>query len=361
MKKIILWIVCWFLFQTITFATDACDKFVPKEVNFVWKATIAANFRDFPCTTKSSVFWATKIGQTFQVVRKVDGYYEVLLENGKKYWIWDQAIIKIDTVVKPSVNTYQFTLADTRIIRKIVNQVQSLIDKSGFRMKRLFENRLTDILQRTNLTQRVRAILEEIQEEVWKIEDEIIISTPEIPKAIIWDSYSIPNVDIAQVKSTWLGWYNSGRVSEKNGLKDYSYDSRLEKTALEWSQIAQSRGEMTHKRSSWDVYYDYNKITSWFKNRWVVCENIYRVTHSENIWWGSYSCKDGECTDELIKSIRSTYDYYMAEKYKDYKAHYESVVNKYFTKIGLGIVVEEMSNNQYKYYLTVHYCTNILD
>jgi hypothetical protein len=43
------------------------------------------------------------------------------------------------------------------------------------------------------------------------------------------------------------------------------------------------RGEITHKRNEGDVYYDYDKITSWFKDRGVVCKNIYGVTHTENI------------------------------------------------------------------------------
>jgi hypothetical protein len=47
----------------------------------------------------------------------------------------------------------------------------------------------------------------------------------------------------------------------------------------------------------------------------------------------------------------------MAEKDKAYKAHYNSIMNKYFKEIGLGIAVDRSTH---KYYLTVHYGTEII-
>ena len=74
----------------------------------------------------------------------------------------------------------------------------------------------------------------------------------------------------------------------------------------------------------------------------------------ENIGWGTYSCSDTECTDELLKSVKTTYAFFMSEKGRKYSPHYDSIVNPNYRIIGLGIVVDEKRG---KYYLTVHYGT----
>ena len=45
----------------------------------------------------------------------------------------------------------------------------------------------------------------------------------------------------------------------------------------------------------------------------------------------------------------------MSEKGKAYDAHYRSIVQPVFTKIGLDIIVVP---EEYRYYLTVHYITD---
>jgi hypothetical protein len=50
----------------------------------------------------------------------------------------------------------------------------------------------------------------------------------------------------------------------------------------------------------------------------------------------------------------------MSEKNKTYKPHYNSIVNDYFTEIWVWIDVSEISTWYYRYYLTIHYCTEIL-
>ncbi len=179
------------------------------------------------------------------------------------------------------------------------------------------------------------------------------------------------NVDMARVRATWLGWYNDARatsLASDSGapLSAYTYHEQLNRSAIAWSEANKAKGMMDHKRSPGDAYYDYSKITAWFEDLGLVFKNVNRVTHTENIGWGVFHCSKasaiggstygGDCTDDLISSIRTTFDFYMAEKDQAYKAHYNSVMNKYFKEIGLGIAVDVAAR---KYYLTVHYGTEI--
>jgi len=163
------------------------------------------------------------------------------------------------------------------------------------------------------------------------------------------------NVDMARVRATWLQWYNEARVAD--GLYAYTYNHQLDRSAIAWSETNKAKGVMDHKRSPGDAYYDYAKITAWFADLGLVFKNVNRVTHTENIGWGIYHCSKSDCTDDLIKSIRTTFDFYMAEKDQAYKAHYNSVMNAYFKEIGLGIAIDPVSG---KYYLTTHYGTEII-
>lgn len=71
-----------------------------------------------------------------------------------------------------------------------------------------------------------------------------------------------------------------------------------------------------------------------------------------------YSCKSTDCTDALIKAIRSTYDMYLREKNKKSRPHYNALINKNFRVMGLGVVIDEKAKT---YYLTVHYGTEVVE
>jgi uncharacterized protein YkwD/predicted DNA-binding antitoxin AbrB/MazE fold protein len=162
------------------------------------------------------------------------------------------------------------------------------------------------------------------------------------------------NIDMGKVRATWLKWYNDARAAA--GLYAYTYNDQLNRSAITWSETCKARGYMDHKRSPGDAYYDYNKITAWFADLGLVFKNVNRVTHTENIGWGMYKCSKADCTDDLITAIRTTFDFYMAEKGTASHAHYDSVMNAYFKEIGLGIAIDETNG---KYYLTTHYGTEI--
>jgi hypothetical protein len=141
-------------------------------------------------------------------------------------------------------------------------------------------------------------------------------------------------VDMTRVRSEWLGWYNSTRTSMWLGT--YSYDGRLDLTAKDWNIVfAAGKWLNHHRRSSTDSYYNFTKISTWFADRWVEAKVAGGATTTENVWYGYYRCSQSDCTDELIASIRSTYDFFMSEKGKSYDAHYRSIVQPHFTKLGL--------------------------
>jgi len=199
----------------------------------------------------------------------------------------------------------------------------------------------------------------EMAEMIWRIlenkSDQESVTISELNNPCYPLGEDVPsNIDIARVRSTWLGWYNGVRA--KAGLTAYKYNEQLNRSAIAWSEQSKIKGYMDHKRNPGDSYYDYYKIAAWFKDLGLEFRNVYRVTFTENIGWGPYKCSKTDCTDDLISAIRYTFDFYMAEKDKSYKPHYESVMNKYFNEIGLGIAIDEKAG---KYYLTVHYGTEI--
>jgi len=158
------------------------------------------------------------------------------------------------------------------------------------------------------------------------------------------------NIDMNKIRDTWLGWNNETR--KLLGLSEYSINSELNISATVWSETSKLRGYMDHKREGQTEYYDFYKIRDWFKD--VVGIEFENDLFTENIAWGVYDCDsaDPDCTQYLIDKIRYSYDFFIAEKGEDYSPHYDSIVNKYFKIIGLGIAIDEKAH---KYYLTVHY------
>lgn len=381
MKKIILVLVLVFLFfgKLDTFATDACDRLVPQYAKFIWKATMASNLRSYPCVYKSTVHGASKVWDIYEIISKVDWWYQIKISDWTIYRIWDRAISKTSEIVveeepinepiKENIeqNTgYTLNLKDKVLVNKFVYKMNKVIQIKWLSYRNALALKISDFIDNWDYSDRLVAILDEIIEQIINIEmiseqgkTEKNIESVSEGKNIEVHTYYLKDIDISKVKNTWIWWYNAVRKEE--WVNYYSYDPKLESTALNWSKIAKSRWEISHKRNTWDVYYDYDKITSWFKYRWVVCKNIYRATHTENIWYWSFKCSDGECSDELIASIRSTFDFYMSEKWTSNDAHYRSIIHKYFTKMWLWITIEDRGSWYYKYYLTVHYCTELID
>ncbi len=164
----------------------------------------------------------------------------------------------------------------------------------------------------------------------------------------------IPHVDDQEIVRTWMNWVNGLRL-ERN-LEPYSIDRQLTRTAQSWAEHAEQSGTITHKRAGQTAYYDYNRMEDWFASLDLSFKNVNRITFTENIGWGVYNCTKEECTGDLIKALRTTFDMYVAEKDKASKAHWNSMVNPEFRLAGVGISIGEKSG---RYYFTAHYGTAI--
>ncbi len=168
----------------------------------------------------------------------------------------------------------------------------------------------------------------------------------------VYEPESYDGIDMEKVKNTWLSWTNEARANQ--GLGAYGWSGDLDRTATIWSEASRAKGYMDHKRSGQTAYYDYDRIENWFADQGVTFENWGGITFTENIGHGPYSCSDDECTDELIRAIRYTFDYFMSEAGQAYRPHYNSIMNSKFQKIGFGLVLTDS-----QYYFTVHYGTAV--
>lgn len=161
---------------------------------------------------------------------------------------------------------------------------------------------------------------------------------------------TIPKVDLARVRTTWLALHNAERTTKS--LTAFTYSSALEWTATTWAKHLADIGKATHVRQSTDGYYSYDSIKQRFIDQWIVFatkEKNGQPLFTENLWRGYYTCKKTDCTDDFIKAIKTTRTFFMSEKGKTSKPHYNAIVGN-FSTIGLGIAL--IGN---KYYLVTHY------
>ncbi len=253
--------------------------------------------------------------------------------------------------------SYDLTDKDKEIIDKKTKDIRSIIDNKWENIAYKYIFAINSSIKKLDKESSKAVILSKIQENITsylKEKNKKIENTNNI------EYYSDFWIDINKVREKWLWYYN--KVRTNLWRNSYSYEEKLNKTAKEWSDTSLEKWVMSHKRNENDSYYDYNKINSWFKERWVVCENINRVTFTENIWKWYYTCKKWlVCTDELINWTKEIFDMYMSEKNQKYKAHYESIVRKEFNKIWLWISIKKLNENDYEFYITTHFCTKIKD
>jgi len=177
-----------------------------------------------------------------------------------------------------------------------------------------------------------------------------------------WSSFSwvvasgmtIPNVDLAKVREVWLALHNEERTSK--WLTPFAYSLDLERTASTWANHLATLRTVTHRRKSTDDYYSYASIKAWFINQWIVFssqEVAGQSLFTENIWWNMYKCTKTDCTDDFIKAIKKSRTFFMSEKGKSYKPHYNAIVGNFST---IGLWVALVGN---KYYLVSHYTQDL--
>ena len=387
MKKYIIFtlIICyWFLsFYQWASAIDMCwkkddssglEKY-SETVGFIWKITQWVNIRDYPCVNASIVLWTAKVWETYDTTHKLHWWYGVSLSNGQTWWVWDQAIQNTGKTITTIKSENTLSAQDKILVKKVNEKIEAIIEVKGTAIKNILLVKLKQVLAKIKENTRMNIIIQalidhtanieipqpEIKTEVPVEEEETVTSentnSTSANKTIETTSDSLISIDESKVRQNWIGWYNSYRQSL--WLHNYSYDSQLDVTSLDWSKLAKERWELSHRRDTWDSYYDYTKIESWLKDRGVSCKNVSRATYTENIWWGTFSCSDWDCTEELSNGIKKTYDFFLSEKDDDYQPHYKAIIHTYFKKVGLGIVVTETRKDYYNFYLTTHFCTEL--
>ena len=162
--------------------------------------------------------------------------------------------------------------------------------------------------------------------------------------------------DADRVEKAWLEWTNAERSLV--WAPTIASHSGLTQTAKIWSVESEKRGEMSHKRTNKSSYYDYKEIEKWFSNQGLKFKNVSRKTFSESIGYGVVKCpKEGDCTDALITATKSTWKFFMSEKWKQYAPHYKAIVMPEFHLMGVGVELDKSSK---RYYITVHYATEIV-
>lgn len=157
------------------------------------------------------------------------------------------------------------------------------------------------------------------------------------------------------VIGNWIKWTNEER--RKHNTWDIKINVRLTDTAFEWANYSKSKWAISHKRAGQKAFYDYKRMTSWFNSRWLIFPKIWGSTFSESIWRNTYSCREKDCTNALSNSVYKTFAMYLREKWKKYSPHYSAIINKNFTQIWVGIVVDEA---KHRYYFVAHYATKVV-
>jgi len=359
----ILFVMCVLNFLT-THASDICEIHSPVLTGYEIEIKFNVNLRWDPCEKDWNITWWAKEWERYITLRKVEGFYEIQNTSGVKFWIWDQAI--------DETNRYILNENDKKIIDLIINKIEKLITKNWEKSQTLFVNLISNILKSTQISQRERVLFMSLDniikqkydknnvEERIQISDTALLEVEKDHGVIndgIYGWLNLHNINYSSVKSYWLELYNNAR--EERGIYAYNYSDILEQSAFNWSESQKENSLATHKRDNNDEYYDYKKITSWLWDNNVVCKNNSWYTHTENVWWGTFTCNDWECSEELNEWIKRTFDFFMKEEFEEYKLHYLSIVNEYFTEIGLWIAIQEIKDNHYEFYLTVHYCTEL--
>ncbi len=277
-------------------------------------------------------------------------------------------IILLSLFILTFSNIYSFSKEENKIINIFINKVEKISKKKWDSFKKLISKKLKEILkegkfkkERENIIKRVIFLLDKEDSKKEELREKPRETVKKSDNSSVWQENYLKtkenkntNFDFKEAKKYWLEITNNAR--KKEWLWEYKYSHKLEETASEWSKVQKRRWAWSHKRSTNDSFYDYNKINSWFKKRWVSCKNIHRVTFTENVWYRSFSCKNNSCTDNLKNALDKIFAFYMSEKNKKSRPHYNSLMNKYFNYIWVWIELDKKGNN-YKCYLTVHYCT----
>lgn len=167
-------------------------------------------------------------------------------------------------------------------------------------------------------------------------------------------SLVVDGVEAEKIRTAFLDWHQQ----ERNllALPAYRYHSELEKSAQARANQLRDEGRTTHThtRAPDTRYYHVESIKNWFDTQDI---NFVNDSFSESVGWGYYACKSSSCTQELIKSLASSWEFFMSEKGRG-GPHYKAIANKSFVQFGVGVAIDPAKK---RYYLVIHYGTELLE
>ncbi|MFA6255943.1 MAG: CAP domain-containing protein [Candidatus Absconditabacterales bacterium] len=172
--------------------------------------------------------------------------------------------------------------------------------------------------------------------------------------SLSFSGMNISKVDLTKVRDVWLALHNIERSTKS--LTSFTYSSALEGTASTWANHLAELGRTSHQRKNTDGYYSYNSIKTWFLDQGIVFateEKNGQSLFTENLGRGYYTCKKADCTEDFIKAIKTSRAFFIKEKGKSYRPHYNAIMGD-FSIIGLGVALVGS-----KYYLVSHYTQDL--
>ena len=163
----------------------------------------------------------------------------------------------------------------------------------------------------------------------------------------------VKNIDWDKVQKTILQWHNEER--KQLWLKEYKINEKLNYSALVWADNLAKKNikSNTHTRNPGDWYYNYDKILSWFNGLWINFD--YKATaFTESVAYQVYSCNKSDCTQDMINALKKWFDFWMSEKWKASKPHYNAIVHNTFSDLWFWVAISGKW-----YWIVVHYGVNV--
>lgn len=151
----------------------------------------------------------------------------------------------------------------------------------------------------------------------------------------IIETTNITNINQEIIENKRLQLHNQERSSL--WLNNFIINTQLNNTAQKRANYLASINNSTHKRKVSDWYYNYDSIKYWFQENWIEFskEENWIASFSENIAQQTYKCSQNDCTQYFLWQIDKWFQFFMWEKNKSYKPHYNAISSPYFQEIWL--------------------------
>lgn len=248
----------------------------------------------------------------------------------------------------------------------VISKIEIFIIKNSHKKWEIFlnkiENKIQNLKNSYSLTSKQKCLFWKIFE-IIKKQKRFLIREKNLKKyqkrkeEIYKKEKEVKNINMEKVRKKWLEWNNKAR--EKKWLWKYRYIDILNRTSYLHSKKMLKNNLLEHTKGNKN-WYEYNLLNQRFDRKWLDFANIWGFTHTENIGAIYINCQNNskDCTEEVIKKLKGSFDKMMAEKKQKYKLHYQSIICQNFKQIGFALKIEPKAQ---KAYFTVHYASKIIN